>query len=82
MLSCDPVMRHCLQMTPSLQGYLQFLAESKVVYDTFEDVLTDKRHPECKECSSSCKVGCTVALLQPGGLTAVLHRLAATITPL
>jgi heme oxygenase len=31
---------------PTLKGYLQFLAESKVVYETFEDVLKDERHPE------------------------------------
>eukprot|EP00878_Enallax_costatus_P013978 GHUV01014617.1.p1 GENE.GHUV01014617.1~~GHUV01014617.1.p1 ORF type:complete len:184 (+),score=52.94 GHUV01014617.1:597-1148(+) len=35
-----------LQWAPTLNGYLQFLAESKVVYETFEDVLKDEKHPE------------------------------------
>lgn len=38
----------CLQWSPSLKGYLQFLAESEVVYKTFEDIMTEASHPECE----------------------------------
>jgi hypothetical protein len=41
----------CLQWAPTLWGYQQFLAESKVVYDAFEDVMhqvSDSWHPECE----------------------------------
>lgn len=31
---------------PTLAGYQQFLAESKVVYETFEDIMRDEAHPE------------------------------------
>lgn len=31
---------------PTREGYLRFLAESKVVYDTFAQLLHDSKHPE------------------------------------
>lgn len=40
-----------LQWEPTLKGYLQFLGESKVVYETFEDIMKQASHPEC-ECAA------------------------------
>ncbi len=37
-----------LQWTPTREGYLRFLAESKAVYDALEAAVQDKTHPECK----------------------------------
>ena len=39
-----------LQFTPSREGYLRFLAESKAVYDVLEKVVQDAPKPECKRC--------------------------------
>lgn len=36
--------------TPTHEGYLQFLAESKKVYDTLEHIVDEASHPECKTC--------------------------------
>ena len=36
-----------LQWTPSRPGYLRFLAESKAVYDVFEQVVEEAPKPEC-----------------------------------
>ena len=37
-----------LQWTPSRRGYLRFLAESKAVYDTLEQIVEEAPKPECK----------------------------------
>ncbi|GBF99094.1 heme oxygenase chloroplastic-like [Raphidocelis subcapitata] len=34
--------------TPTREGYVRFLAESKVVYDAFEEITTKAEHPEYK----------------------------------
>ena len=50
-----PSARHVLTVlaqasTPTHEGYLQFLAESKKVYDTLEHIVEEASHPECKTC--------------------------------
>lgn len=37
-----------LQWEPKLAGYMQFMAESKVVYDTFEELLAAGAQPYCE----------------------------------
>jgi hypothetical protein len=44
----------CLQWAPTLNGYLQFLAESEVVYNAFESIMQEASHPEC-ECPASSR---------------------------
>jgi hypothetical protein len=44
----------CLQWAPTQQGYLQFLAESEVVYNAFESIMQEASHPECE-----CPAGTT-----------------------
>lgn len=52
---------------------MQFLAESKVVYETFEDVLKDEKHPECKRAGYKSTVSHILKFgIQHYGLT--LHR--------
>lgn len=36
------------QWTPTRQGYLLFLAESKAVYDALEQAVLSEQHPECE----------------------------------
>ena len=36
------------QWEPSHRGYLQFLAESQVVYNTLDGIIAEASHPECK----------------------------------
>lgn len=38
----------CLQWEPSHRGYLQFLAESQVVYTTLDSIIAEAEHPECE----------------------------------
>ena len=38
---------HVQSATPTRKGYLQFLAESKAVYDTLEQIVEDAAHPDC-----------------------------------
>lgn len=33
---------------PSIKGYLQFLVDSKFVYDTLESIVQKATHPSCK----------------------------------
>jgi hypothetical protein len=40
--------RCCLQWEPSRAGYLRFLTESKEVYETLENIVTQASFPECK----------------------------------
>ena len=40
-----------LQWQPTRQGYLNFLAESKVVYDTLERLVAEAPRPECEHLS-------------------------------
>jgi hypothetical protein len=42
------------QWTPTLKGYLAFLNESKAVYETFESIMADGRHPECEPPAGGC----------------------------
>ncbi len=37
------------QWAPTLNGYARFLAESKIVYQTFEDIMAGAGHPECEQ---------------------------------
>lgn len=37
---------------PTVEGYLKFLVDSKVVYDTLEDIVQEAPHPSC-ECRFS-----------------------------
>lgn len=43
-----PLPSWMLQWEPKLAGYMQFMAESKVVYDTFEELLADGSHNYCE----------------------------------
>jgi hypothetical protein len=36
------------QFAPTREGYLQFLAESKAVYDTLERIMNEAKHPQCE----------------------------------
>lgn len=33
---------------PTVEGYLKFLVDSKVVYDTLEDIVKEAPHPSCQ----------------------------------
>ena len=35
-----------VQWQPTKQGYLNFLAESKILYDTIESIVAESSHPE------------------------------------
>jgi hypothetical protein len=60
------------QWEPTRPGYLRFLAESKAVFDAFEQALTDESHPEC-ECRTlpSCYLH---SLMCPVVVVAVIHE--------
>ena len=45
MVSDSKIMK--MQWTPSRPGYLRFLAESKAVYDVFEQMVEEAPKPEC-----------------------------------
>lgn len=37
-----------MQWQPSREGYLRFLTESKVVYETLEGIVAEAHHPDCE----------------------------------
>lgn len=36
-----------LQWQPTREGYLQFLAESRLLFQTLEDIMAEAPHPDC-----------------------------------
>jgi hypothetical protein len=48
------------QWQPTREGYLRFLVESKVVYDTLEQIVAEASHPEC-ECPACLELPCVAA---------------------
>lgn len=44
----DPDARPLAKWEPSIEGYLRFLVDSKVVYDTLESIVDKAAFPACK----------------------------------
>jgi len=44
----EPEERAVTKWEPSVDGYLRFLVDSKVVYDTLEKIVQDAAYPYCK----------------------------------
>lgn len=46
-----------LQWQPTREGYLKFLAESKTLFETLEDIVLAAPHPDCESHSHSALQG-------------------------
>jgi hypothetical protein len=68
----------CFQWAPTLNGYLQFLAESEVVYNAFESIMQEASHPECEwSCKQTAAGSC---LAGPAGILSAAAAQGACVT--
>ena len=44
----EPQGKPVAQWEPTVEGYLKFLVDSKLVYDTLEGIIAKADYPECK----------------------------------
>lgn len=53
----EPQGKPVAKWEPSVEGYLKFLVDSKLVYDTLEGIIVKAEYPECKFCTLICFIG-------------------------